>query len=107
MAEPPVLLVHDGTSECPYLPDRISRTPMHYPIRHLSPDEVDRKLAAGFRRQGVLLYHVECPGCRACEPIRLHVDTFKPNKTQRRVYRRGRGFFDVEVGAPEYSDERL
>jgi leucyl-tRNA---protein transferase len=107
MAEPPVLLVHDGVSECPYLPDRIARTPMEYPIRALLPDEVDRRLAAGYRRQGMLLYHVDCPDCRACEPIRLRVDTFRPNKTQRRVQRRGRAFFEVEVGSPEYSDERL
>lgn len=107
MTEPPVLLVHDGTSECPYLPGRIARTPMEYPIRPLTADEVDRRLAAGYRRQGMLLYHVDCPDCRACEPIRLHLETFRPNKTQRRVLRRGREFFEVEVGPPEYSDERL
>lgn len=107
MADPPVLLVHDGTSECPYLPDRIARTPMQYPIRPLTHDEVDRRLAAGYRRQGVLLYHVECQACRACEPIRLRADTFRPSKTQRRVHRRARGLLDVEIGPPEYSDERL
>jgi len=107
MADPPVLLVHDGTSDCPYLPNRIARTPMQYPIRQLLPDEVDRRLAAGYRRQGVLLYNVECPSCRACEPIRLHIDRFRPNKTQRRIHRRASDFFDVEVGEPEYSDERL
>ena len=107
MADPPVLLVHDGTSECPYLPDRIARTPMEYPIRHLLPDEVDRRLAAGYRRQGVLLYHVDCASCRACEPIRLDVATFRPSKTQRRVQRRGGEVFHIEVGPPEYSDERL
>lgn len=107
MADPPVLLVHDGTSECPYLPDRTARTPMQYPIRPLTPDEVDRRLAAGYRRQGALLYNVACPSCRACEPIRLRPDTFRPNKTQRRIYRRARAFFDVELGPPEYSDERL
>ncbi len=107
MADPPVLLVHDGTSECPYLPNRIARTPMEYPIRHLLPDEVDRRLSAGYRRQGVLLYHVACDTCSACEPIRLSPATFQPNKTQRRVFRRGAALFRVEVGPPEYSDERL
>lgn len=107
MADPPVLLVHDGTSECPYLPARIARTPMQFPIRELTGAEVDRRLAAGFRRQGVLLYHVECPSCRACEPIRLRADTFRPNKTQRRVWRRGKEAFRVEIGTPEFSDERL
>lgn len=107
MADPPVLLVHDGTSECPYLPDRIARTPMQYPIRPLTADEVDRRLAAGYRRQGVLLYNVECPTCHACEPIRLCADTFRPNRTQRRVYRRASEIFEIELGPLEYSDERL
>ena len=107
MAEPPVLLVHDGLNDCPYLPDQMARTPMEYPIRALTPEEVDRRLAAGYRRQGVLLYRVACPTCAACEPIRLDVATFRPNKTQRRIYRRGKEIFDVEIGAPEYSDERL
>jgi leucyl-tRNA---protein transferase len=107
MADPPVLLVHDGISDCPYLPDRVARTPMQYPIRPLTQDEVDRRLAAGYRRQGVLLYNVECPTCRACEPIRLRADTFHPSKTQRRIYRRASRIFDIEIGAPEYSDERL
>lgn len=107
MAEPPVLLVHDGASECPYLPDRMARTPMEYPIRPLLPEEVDRRLAVGYRRQGLLLYHVNCPTCSACEPIRLDVSTFRMNKTQRRTLRRGRELFQVEVGEPAYSDERL
>lgn len=107
MADPPVLLVHDGINECPYLSDQIARTPMEYPIRALTPEEVDRRLAAGYRRQGVLLYHVACPSCSACEPIRLRLDAFRPNKTQRRIHRRGASFFDVEVGEPDYSDERL
>lgn len=107
MADPPVLLVHDGTSECPYLPERIARTPMQYPIRPLTADEVDRRLAAGYRRQGVLLYNVECPTCHACEPIRLRADTFLPNRTQRRIYRRASELLDIEIGPLEYSDERL
>jgi arginyl-tRNA--protein-N-Asp/Glu arginylyltransferase len=107
MADPPVLLVHDGTNECPYLPGRVARTPMEFPIRPLTADEVDRRLAGGYRRQGALLYHVACPSCRACEPIRLRVESFEPSKTQRRVWRRAREVFDVEIGPAEYSDERL
>ncbi|MEZ4309687.1 MAG: arginyltransferase [Polyangiaceae bacterium] len=107
MTDPPVLLVHDGTSECPYLPGRIARTPMQFPIRSLTAEEVDRRLAAGYRRQGVLLYDVQCPACKACQPIRLPVASFRPNKTQRRVFRRCSELLQIEIGAPEYSDERL
>jgi arginyl-tRNA--protein-N-Asp/Glu arginylyltransferase len=107
MADPPVLLVHDSLSECPYLPGRIARTPMQYPIRPLTPDELDRRLAMGYRRQGALLYDVQCPSCRACEPIRLRADTFQPSRTQRRIFRRASELLDVEIGPLEYSDERV
>lgn len=107
MADPPSLLVHDGLSECPYLPDRLARTPMEYPIRSLLPDEVDRRLALGYRRQGTLLYRVACPACTACEPIRLRADTFRPSKTQRRAYRRASEQLQVEIGPLTYSDERV
>ena len=80
---------------------------MEYPPPPPLREEVDPRLPAGYRRQGVLLYHVACPSCSACEPIRLRVAAFEPNKTQRRILRRGRSFFDVEIGEPEYSDERL
>jgi arginine-tRNA-protein transferase len=107
MADPPVLLVHDSLSECPYLPGRVARTPMQYPIRPLTPDELDRRLAMGYRRQGALLYDVQCPSCRACEPIRLRADTFRPSRTQRRIFRRASELLEVEIGPLEYSDERV
>lgn len=80
---------------------------MQYPIRQLTAEEVDRRLAAGYRRQGVLLYNVDCPSCHACEPIRLRADTFQPSKTQRRIWRKASAFFDVEIGPPEVTEERV
>ena len=30
----------------------------------------------------------ECAECKACEPIRIPVDTFRPTRSQRRVWKR-------------------
>src|SRR5690606_9920191 len=54
-----------------------------------------------------LLYRPSCPTCRACEPIRLEVDRFVPNRAQRRIHRRGDATFTVEIGRPGVSEERV
>ena len=45
-------------------------------------------LAAGYRRNGNNVYAMRCPNCRSCRPIRLAVDHFVPNRSQRRTLRR-------------------
>lgn len=106
-AEPPELLVHDEPTPCPYLGEQTARMPLRVPTRMLTGGEFDRRLQVGDRRQGVLLYRTACPSCRACEPIRLDVETFKPGKTQRRVFRRAAGLLTVQLGPPQLSDEKV
>ncbi|MCB9569327.1 MAG: arginyltransferase [Myxococcales bacterium] len=104
---PPELVVYDEPMPCPYIHGREARLPMRLPTRGLTAAEFDRRLQVGDRRQGVLIYGTACEGCRACVPIRLNVDTFQPNKTQRRIHRRGREQISFEIGQPEHSRERL
>ncbi len=98
MASPPELVVHDAPSPCPYLPDQMSRLPLRLPIRRLQRNELDQRLRAGDRRQGLMLYRTACPACVACEPIRIDVAKFAPGRTQRRIRRRGDLRIETEVG---------
>ena len=43
-----------------------------------------------FRRSGNLLYMPMCPGCTACQPVRIDVPAFRPRKDQRRSAERNR-----------------
>ena len=104
---PPELVVYDEPLACPYLVGHQARLPMRLPTRWLTAAEFDSRLRSGDRRQGVLLYRTACAACRACEPIRIDVETFEPGKTQRRIFRRGKERITYEIGPPEYSDERL
>lgn len=104
---PPELLVYDEDTSCPYLPNRVARLPMRLPTRPLTAAEFSERLHVGDRRQGLVLYRPRCPNCTACEAIRLDTHTFAPNKTQRRIQRRGRTLVRLELGEPTLSHEKV
>lgn len=62
-------------------------------------------LGRGFRRAGGHVYHPHCPRCHACEPCRIDVATFKPDRSQLRCLRRNA---DLEISehVPGLTDER-
>lgn len=101
------LLVDDHTRVCPYLPDQIARMPLRWPTAMLDGSQLDERLAAGDRRSGRYLYRTQCPTCRACEPLRLDVDRFEPNQTQRRVKRRGDRELTADLRVPIVDDQRV
>jgi arginyl-tRNA--protein-N-Asp/Glu arginylyltransferase len=81
--------------------------PLRVPTRMLTASEFGDRLRVGDRRQGVLLYRTACPSCKACEPIRLDVHEYTPDKTQRRIWRRGLAKLSVEIGPPELTLEKV
>ncbi len=105
--EPPELLVHDEVTPCPYLPGLQARMPLRLPIRMLRPAELDVRLQQGDRRHGMLLYRTACPGCQACEAIRIPVDRFRPGKTHRRILAHNDARIRLELGSPATSRSRV
>jgi len=59
------------------------------PIARVTGKQADTRLELGHRRTGEFIYETQCPGCRACEPIRIHTDHFSFSRNQRRVLNRG------------------
>lgn len=101
--QPAELLVHDSEEPCSYLPDRTARLPLRLPVRSLTGDEFDARLAEGDRRHGMLLYRPSCGTCQACEAIRLDVGEYRFSKTQRRILRKNDAGLRIVVG-PATSD---
>ena len=93
---------------CPYFPDgRPSRTAFIYPDRALEPAEFEAAIQLGMRRSGPLLYRPLCPACRKCQPYRIPVASFKLSASQRRVWKRCEGKFEVEMTRPSVDREKL
>ncbi len=97
---PAELLVHDEAEPCPYLPGRVARMPLRLPVRALTHDELDARLAAGDRRHGALFYRPSCDGCDACQAIRIDVTEWTHGRSHRRALRRGDSVLDVSIGPP-------
>lgn len=104
---PPELLILDREERCPYYAERRARLPLRLPSRPLTGSELDARLAAGDRRWGRFLYRPSCPHCRACEPIRVDVERFRPSRNLRRAARRAAAELKVELGPLIVDDHRI
>jgi arginyl-tRNA--protein-N-Asp/Glu arginylyltransferase len=93
-----------GKHACGYLPAR-QATFRAFETGEISGEGYQRLLDAGFRRSGSVIYQPMCAGCRACVPIRVPVDRFRPSKSQRRVKRRNPDVV-VQVGVPQPTREK-
>jgi arginine-tRNA-protein transferase len=72
---------------CPYLPDREFHA--FQPIGENGIGKQYRDLMdLRFRRSGGQLYMPMCPGCSACQPVRVDVAAFNMRRDQRRYWKR-------------------
>jgi arginine-tRNA-protein transferase len=58
----------------------------------------------GFRRSGGHVYRPRCPNCQECLPVRIPVDAFQPDRSQRRTWARNQDL-TVSVQPATFSEE--
>jgi arginine-tRNA-protein transferase len=80
--------------ECSYLPDRQAITLFAEPTVQIDTNLYSVLINYGFRRSGELIYRPRCPSCDACVPVRVDVEAFQPNRSQRRCWQTNQ---DLEV----------
>jgi len=74
---------------CSYLPGELARSRIVVTDDTLSDSNTYAQLIQqGYRRSGSLIYRPDCDYCHACIPVRIPVELFDPNRTQRRIWKR-------------------
>lgn len=74
--------------DCSYLPDRQATTMFVDPRAKVDKRLYSQLTALGFRRSGSHYYRPHCETCNACVPVRLRVEHFSPDRSQRRIWKK-------------------
>lgn len=91
---------------CPYLEDRTAVSAVYDPHVPIDDALYSKLISHGFRRSGYRLYRPQCPGCAACESLRIPAEGFLPNRSQRRTWRRNADLA-VRLEPPAYRREHF
>jgi len=84
----PLRLLLGTEQPCGYLPRRLSRSAFVAPHTQVTGEVYGALIANGFRRSGDYAYRPACSNCKACVPVRVPAAAFKPNRAQRRCFKR-------------------
>ncbi len=91
--------------QCSYLPEQQST--FHYLfIENGDMRTYQHILERGYRRFGKMFFRHNCEDCKQCMSIRIPLDTFKPSKSQRRVWNKNQDIA-VTISRPQVSKEHI
>jgi leucyl-tRNA---protein transferase len=93
-------------SACGYLPDRQWSLEYEY-VGAMTPAEYLERLRGGWRRFGYMLFRPACRACHACQSLRVVVDRFRPDRSQKRAWRANDGEVELRIGKPSVTKPKL
>ncbi len=91
---------------CGYLPDRDQRMEYEY-VAAITPAEYLQRIYEGWRHFGTVLFRPVCEGCRECQAIRISVNDFRPDRSQKRVRQLNQGVIELRIGEPAVTKAKL
>jgi arginyl-tRNA--protein-N-Asp/Glu arginylyltransferase len=100
----PTMEIHQiSNGHCPYLPSGEWITNV-FSALHITGHSYEHLLENGWRRSGCCFYHNVCPDCTSCIPLRVDVNRFCLNRSQKRTLKRN---CDITIERiPAVFDER-
>lgn len=91
---------------CGYLPDQLWRLEYEH-VAALTPAEYMQRMLQGWRRFGTVLFRPRCRVCTACRSLRVVVERFRPDRSQRRARQANEGVVEVRIGVPAVTPAKL
>lgn len=89
---------------CSYLEGRQATTMFVDPRARVDKSLYSQLTELGFRRSGSHYYRPHCRGCNACIPVRIPVDHFRPDRSQRRI-RRANEDLELSITPVRFDEE--
>ncbi len=93
-------------SPCGYLHDRDWSLEYEH-VASASAAEYMRRMREGWRRFGHTMFRPQCPACTACRSLRVVVERFRPDRSQRRARKANESAVELRVGEPRVTRSRL
>lgn len=72
---------------CGYLPNKLAQSLIASPQHLIDANVYSGLIQQGFRRSGKFAYRPHCENCRECVPVRVVLQEFAPNRSQKRAYK--------------------
>jgi len=83
-----IVLFQSPPEPCSYIDNRIARNVYADPFRMPTMDMYNALIQKGFRRSGHHIYRPHCDNCSACVSVRIPVQSYSPNRSQKRAWKR-------------------
>lgn len=93
-------------SPCGYLPNE--RWSLEYElVAAMTAGDYMERMKQGWRRFGHMVFRPACPSCNQCRSLRVNVNRFMPNRSQRRVRKLNQGDVTFSIHEPSVGPAKL